>query len=93
MTRKAPPEVLSPSDLAYMSTLNERDRRWFLSTNAAQRAAMTTTKKGLKVIVHVNSKSYDIMRPIDESYQKRLEQQVIFAPELGKWNYLVKTAN
>lgn len=61
--------------------------------NAAQRAAMTTTKKGLKVFVHVNSKSYDIMRPIDESYQKRLAQQVIFAPELGKWNYLVKPAN
>ena len=61
--------------------------------NAAQRAAMTTTKTGLRVFVHVNSKSYDIMRPIDESYQKRLAQQVIFAPELGKWNYLVKPAN
>lgn len=61
--------------------------------DAAQRAAMTTMKKGLKVLVHVNSISYDIMRPIDESYQKRLAQQVIFAPELGKWNYLVKPAN
>lgn len=61
--------------------------------NAAQRAAMTTTKTGLKVFVHVNSKSYDIMRPIDESYQKRLAQQVIFAPELGKWNYLIKPGN
>ena len=61
--------------------------------NAADRAAMTTTKKGLKVLVHINSKSYDIKRPIDESYQKRLERQVIFAPELGKWNYLVKPAN
>ena len=35
MTKKAHPEVLSPSDLAYMSTLNERDRRWFLATKAA----------------------------------------------------------
>ena len=34
MTKEAPPEVLSPSDLAYMSTLNERDRRWFLTTKA-----------------------------------------------------------
>lgn len=34
MTKKAPPEVLSPSDLAYMSILNERDRRWFLATQA-----------------------------------------------------------
>jgi len=60
--------------------------------NAADRAAMTTTKKGLKVLVHINSKSYDIKRPIEESYQKRLARQVIFAPELGKWNYLVKPA-
>ena len=61
--------------------------------NAADRAAMTTTKKGLKVLVHVNSKTYDIKRPIDESYKKRLARQVVFAPELGKWNYLVKPAN
>ena len=61
--------------------------------NAANRAAMTTTKKGLKVHVHINSKNYDIKRPIDESYQKRLAKQVIFAPELGQWNYLVKPAN
>ena len=61
--------------------------------NAADRAAMTTTKKGLKVHVHINSKSYDIKRPIEESYPKRLARQVVFAPELGKWNYLVKPAN
>ena len=60
--------------------------------NAADRAAMTTTKKGLKVHVHINSKSYDIKRPIEDSYQKRLARQVVFAPELGKWNYLVKPA-
>jgi len=60
---------------------------------AADRAAMTTTKKGLKVLVHINSKTYDIKRPIEESYQKRLARQVVFAPELGKWNYLVKPAN
>lgn len=52
--------------------------------NAADRAAMTTTKKGLKVHVHINSKTYDIKRPIDESYQKRLARQVVFAQELGK---------
>lgn len=61
--------------------------------NAADRAAMTTTKKGLKVLVHINSKTYDIKRPIEDSYQKRLARQVVFAPELGKWNYLVKPAN
>ena len=61
--------------------------------NVADRAAMTTTQKGLKVYVHINSKTYDIKRPIEESYQKRLARQVIFAPELGQWNYLVKPAN
>ena len=61
--------------------------------NAADRAAMTTTKKGAKVYVHINSKTYDIKRPIEESYQKRLARQVIFAPELGQWNYLFKPAN
>ena len=61
--------------------------------NAADRAAMTTTKKGLKVHVHINSKTYDIKRPIEDSYQKRLARQVVFAPELDKWNYLVKPAN
>ncbi len=61
--------------------------------NAADRAAMTTTKKGLKVHVHINSKTYDIKRPIDESYQKRLARQVVFAQELGKWNYLVEPVN
>lgn len=61
--------------------------------NAAERAMMTTTKKGLKVHVHINSKTYDIKRPIEESYPKRLASQVVFAPELGKWNYLIKPAN
>lgn len=54
--------------------------------NAADRAAMTTTKKGLKVHIHINSKNYDIKRPIEKSYQKRLAIQVVFAPELGRWN-------
>ncbi|MGM9768105.1 MAG: hypothetical protein ACI3Z0_06550 [Candidatus Cryptobacteroides sp.] len=61
--------------------------------NAADWAAMITIKKGLKVHVHINSKTYDIKRPIDESYQKRLARQGVFAQELGKWNYLVKPVN
>ena len=67
--------------------------RWELSMTRPSLAAMTTTKKGLKVHVHINSKTYDIKRPIEESYQKRLARQVIFALELGQWNYLVKPAN
>ena len=34
MHLKTPPEVLSPSEMAYMSGLNERDRRLFLATRA-----------------------------------------------------------
>ena len=34
MIKKFPAEVLSPSELAYMSRLNERDKRWFLATKA-----------------------------------------------------------
>lgn len=83
--------------LPYCSKLNPIEHRLFSQItrnwsgtplmslqNAAQRAAMTTTKKGLTVHVHINSKTYDVKRPIDESYQKRLDRQVIFAPELGK---------
>lgn len=35
MRKKTPPEVLAPIDLAYMSRLNERDRRRFLASKAA----------------------------------------------------------
>ena len=35
MITKATPEILSPEDLAYMSTLNETDRRRFLAKKAA----------------------------------------------------------
>ena len=34
MYPKNPPEVLLPSEMAYMSSLNERDRRLFLATKA-----------------------------------------------------------
>lgn len=34
MQSKTPPEVLTPSEKAYMSGLNERDRRLFLAAKA-----------------------------------------------------------
>lgn len=34
MHPKPPPEILSPTELAYMSGLNERDRRLFLAARA-----------------------------------------------------------
>lgn len=87
----------------YCSKFNAIEHRLFSQINrswrgaplmslrdAADRAAMTQTKKGLLVHVHINSETYNIMRPIDEAYQRRLNRQVVFATELGKWNYLVK---
>lgn len=71
------------------------DRSWrgapLLSIeDAAKRAAATTTKSGLTVHVDVNSKTYEIKRPIDKDYERRLGWQVVFDPNLPKWNYLIK---
>ena len=51
---------------------------------------MTTTKTGLTVHVDVNIKTYEIKRAIDKDYERRLRWQVVFDPNLPKWNYLVK---
>lgn len=59
---------------------------------AANRAAGTTTVKGLTVKVDINSKTYDIQRPIDESYEKKVEKRIVFHEKLPKWNYLIKTS-
>ncbi len=58
--------------------------------DAARRAAATTTKTGLTVHVDINSKTYEIKRPIDKNYERRLGWQVVFDPLLPKWNYLIK---
>jgi len=58
--------------------------------DAADRAARTITKTGLKVYADINNKTYDIKRQVDESYEKRLAWQVVFSPTLPKWNYLIK---
>ena len=57
---------------------------------AAQRAANTTTKNGLRVNVDIVHKKYDIKRTVLDSYEKRLEQQVVFHKDLPKWNYFIK---
>lgn len=61
--------------------------------DAARRAAMTTTKTGLTVHVDINTKTYEIKRSIDKEYERRLRWQIIFDPNLPKWNYLVKPLN
>lgn len=61
--------------------------------DAAERAAMTTAKTGLKVYAEINNKTYDISRKVDGSYEKRLAWQVVFSQTLSKWNYLIKSIN
>ena len=58
--------------------------------DAAKRAAETTTSKGLTVYVDINTKTYDIQRPIDESYERERRRRIIPMDALPKWNYLVK---
>ena len=58
--------------------------------DGAERATKTTTANGLTVHMDINSKIYDIRRPIDESYKKRVAQRVLFQEQLPKWNYLIK---
>jgi transposase len=60
--------------------------------DAAKRAAGTTTSKGLTVKVDINVKMYEIQRPIDKEYQKRVEKRIVFYQKIPKWNYLIKPA-
>ncbi len=57
---------------------------------AAKRADRTTTQKGLTVNVDINSKTYEIQRPIDKAYEKKVAQRIVFQEKLPKWNYLIK---
>ncbi len=58
--------------------------------NAADRAAATTTSKGLTVHVNINDKTYDIKRNIDSDYERKARQRIVHQVTLPKWNYLVK---
>ena len=75
MSKKSPPDILSPEYSAYISTLNERNRRLFLALMA------------------LNTKTYDIYRPLKPDYKDRLSHQLIRAVKLPLWNYLIKPYN
>lgn len=60
--------------------------------DAAKRAELTTTSKGLKVLVHIENKTYQLQRKINDDYEYRLANQVVFREKLPKWNYLIKHA-
>ncbi len=37
--------------------------------------------------------TYNIKRQVNDTYEKRIAQQVVFSPTLPKWNYLIKPVN
>ncbi len=53
---KTPPEILSPSEMTYLSGLNERDRRWFLATRAeslkSQGLSYRELSKNMRISTH-----------------------------------------
>ncbi|MCQ2314688.1 MAG: hypothetical protein MJZ56_05900 [Bacteroidales bacterium] len=52
--------------------------------DAARRAAETTTSKGLTIYVDINTKTHEIQRPIDESYEKESWRRIISMDTLPK---------
>lgn len=61
--------------------------------DAARRAAETTTVKGLKVHVDIIKKDYELKRTVGHDYERKLRRNVVFDPNLPKWNYLIKCPN
>ena len=57
---------------------------------ARRRAANTRTSKGLTVYAHINNKSYETNRHVDDTFESDKQKYIIFDDCLPKWNYLVK---
>ena len=49
----------------------------------------TTTKKGLKVITHINEKTYHTKRMVPQEFKDNIQLYVTFDEQLPKWNYLI----
>ncbi len=58
--------------------------------DAAKRAQRTTTRTGLKVYADISTNMYAVKRQVEDTYEKRIERQVYFLPNLPKWNYIIK---
>lgn len=57
----------------------------------ANKIKNTTTSKGLKVIVNIFNKIYEIGRKVNKKFKEKCP--IIFDKNLGKWNYLVVPQN
>ena len=58
--------------------------------NARNRAEATSTKKGLSIIATINQRTYEMKRPIEESYESEKSRRIVFDDNLPRWNYLIK---
>lgn len=62
----------------------------FQVSMSAPEIARKMADKVLTVYVDINTKTYEIQRPIDESYERERGRRIIPMDSLPKWNYLVK---
>lgn len=60
--------------------------------HACKQAGETKTNKGLTVYATINSKTYEIKRSIEPTYESDKSKMIVFDDKLPKWNYLVKAA-
>jgi len=51
----------------------------------------TTTRTGLMVYSHINTKKYLTKRTVDTQFKNDFNNQIIFDDNIPKWNYLIKT--
>lgn len=51
-----------------------------------------STSTGLSVSSFINTKEYQIKRPVDENFKTNFNNQITFDDEIPKWNYLIKPA-
>lgn len=57
----------------------------------ANRIKTTTTKKGLKVVVNISKKIYEIGKKVSDNFKENCS--IIFDDYLGKWNYVAIPQN
>ena len=81
MLTKAPPEILSPEDLAYKSTLNERDRRRFLATKAADLKAQGFSYR--KVNLYMSLRRYTRSPARNWKYRSLFKELVLFTAQVA----------
>jgi hypothetical protein len=53
-------------------------------------ADSTSTSKGLSIIASINTKEYQIKRPVNDEFKANLDKYILFDDKLPKWSYLIR---